>query len=108
LRRLGPAVRVTELRRLALPREPASPLARWTARLAAYSRARLIVALALAPGQAPADVLLRHRARVYLAPSHVDVVLNLEQLPIAIRLAGLDRDPGWIPSAGRYLAFHFE
>jgi hypothetical protein len=44
---------------------------------------------------------------VHISPSHVDVVLSLAELPVEIRLAGLDRDPGWIPAAGRYLAFHF-
>jgi len=35
------------------------------------------------------------------------VRLSLTELPLEIRLAGLDRDPGWIPAAGRFLAFHF-
>jgi hypothetical protein len=26
---------------------------------------------------------------------------------VSIRIARLDRDPGWIPAAGRYIAFHF-
>ena len=25
-----------------------------------------------------------------------------------IRMAGLDRDPGWVPAAGRVISFHFE
>jgi hypothetical protein len=25
-----------------------------------------------------------------------------------VRLAGLDRDPGWVPAAGRRVAFHYE
>jgi hypothetical protein len=31
----------------------------------------------------------------------------LAELPIEIRIAGLDRDPGWVPAAGRFIAFHF-
>jgi hypothetical protein len=31
----------------------------------------------------------------------------LATLPIELRIAGLDRDPGWIPSAGRSISFHF-
>ena len=42
------------------------------------------------------------------APRSTSVRLPLAELPIAIRLAGLDRDPGWIPAAGRSVAFHFE
>jgi hypothetical protein len=72
------------------------------ARLAAYTRARLRVS-AIEP-----EVLLRHRARVHVSPAHVDVVLSLAALPLEIRLAGLDRTSGFIPAAGRFLAFHFE
>jgi hypothetical protein len=37
----------------------------------------------------------------------VHVHLSLSQLPLDLRIAGLDRDPGWIPAAGRSVAFHF-
>jgi hypothetical protein len=94
--------------RAALSREPRGELARWTNRLAAYTEARLRLALDLEDGESPVELLLAHRARVIVSPTHVDVVLSLDELPIAIRLAGLDRDPGWIPAAGRHLAFHFE
>jgi hypothetical protein len=80
-------------------------LARWVARLGAYARARLIAALG---HDSPTAILLKHSARVLVTPSHVDVVLRLAELPVEVRLAGLDRDPGWIPAAGRYLGFHFE
>ena len=32
---------------------------------------------------------------------------GLRELPIEVRLSGLDRDPGWVPAAGRFVAFHF-
>jgi hypothetical protein len=84
------------------------PAARWADRLAAYVGPRLVLALGLDdPAELP-RVLLRRPARVHVSPAHVDVVLALAQHPLEIRLAGLDRDPGWIPAAGRFLAFHFE
>jgi hypothetical protein len=43
-----------------------------------------------------------------VTPTRVDVLMKLNELPIAIRLAGLDRDPGWVPAAGRFVAFRFE
>jgi hypothetical protein len=49
-----------------------------------------------------------HRAQVEVTPSRVDVHLALSDLPLDVRIAGLDRDPGWIPAAGRSVAFHFE
>jgi hypothetical protein len=47
-------------------------------------------------------------ARVYLTESHLDVSFSLTDLPVAVRLSGLDRDPGWVPAAGRYVTFRYE
>lgn len=82
-------------------------LAGWVARLVPYLRARLCRALEIDGAALPA-LLLRHRGQVHVSDSHVDVVLSLEALPVIIRLAGLDRDPGWLAAAGRFIAFHFE
>jgi hypothetical protein len=32
----------------------------------------------------------------------------LHHLPLSIRLAGLDRNPGWVPASGCDIRFHFE
>jgi hypothetical protein len=93
--------------RRSLPRLPARPLRRWVVALARYLRARLASALG-EPAEVAVELLLRHQARVFVTPVHVDVALSLQALPIEIRLAGLDRDPGWIPAAGRIVAFHFD
>src|SRR5262245_5518954 len=58
-------------------------------------------------GEAP-NLVCRSRATVEVTATHLDVKLSLADLPIAIRLAGLDRDPGWVPAAGRYIAFYFD
>lgn len=55
-----------------------------------------------------AALVCRHRAEVSVTPTRVDVHMALAELPLALRLAGLDRDPGWVPAAARALAFHFE
>lgn len=88
----------------------ASPLERWLGWLMPYCRARLALALGLAQDDMPAleAILLTHDARLHVTETHVDVVLALSQLPLAVRVAGLDRDSGWLPSAGRHLTFHFE
>ncbi len=106
LRRLRPLMPVAV--RTSLPREPSRPLARWIARLGGYADARLRLALALGVDARVGPVLLEHHARVFVSPSHVDVVLKLADLPLAVRIAGLDRNPGWIPAAGRHVALHFE
>jgi hypothetical protein len=52
-------------------------------------------------------ILCRHRARIDATASELHVHLSLSDLPLEIRIAGLDRDPGWIPATGRAVAFHF-
>jgi hypothetical protein len=104
-----------ELRRYGVPRArarvpgsvPATARDRWVANLAAYVRARLALALGVGP-RAAVDLALRRPARVLVTDTRVDVVSSLGDLPIEVRLAGLDRDPGYVPAASRSIAFHFE
>ena len=84
-----------------------SPLERWLSWLMPYVRARLERALNLDDTAELPDLLLRHTGRVRITTTQLDVVLSLADLPIAVRLSGLDRDPGWVPAAGRFIAFHF-
>ena len=46
--------------------------------------------------------------RVLVSHTHVDVVMDLETVDLAARVSGLDQDPGWVPSLGRIVLFHFE
>ena len=80
-----------------------TPARRWARLLAAYARPRLQLAL----GAGDPVALLRRPARVYVTAAHVDVELELAAHPLELRLAGLDRDPGWLPASTRRLAFHF-
>ncbi|HEV8547374.1 MAG TPA: hypothetical protein VGQ57_00075 [Polyangiaceae bacterium] len=90
------------------PRPPAAlGMRAWVDGLAPFVRARLAQALAVEEATPVADWVLRRSARVHVSDSHVDVVFSLAELPVAVRAAGLDRDPGWLPAAGRFLAFHF-
>lgn len=85
--------------------EAVDSLQRWVGWMADYLRARLVRAL----GRADAVGLLCNLpARVTLTLTHVDVTFPLDHHPIEMRIAGLDRDLGWVPAAGRYIAFHFE
>jgi hypothetical protein len=94
--------------RRAFPTPSADPLRRWLDWLMPYIQIRLRRALGLGADDDPAPMLCQHHARVYVTPTHLDVLLNLDTLPIEIRLAGLDRSPGWLPAAGRMITFHFE
>lgn len=47
-------------------------------------------------------------ARVYVTATHVDIVMSLESISLPVRMAGLDRDPGWMPDFARVILFHYE
>jgi hypothetical protein len=69
--------------------------------------ARLQRALNLDAKEQIAPMLVIHDAHVRLTATHLDVFFSLNTLPIEIRLAGLDRNPGWVPAAGRFISFYF-
>lgn len=73
----------------------------------AVARIREWIVRAMPEIEEPVARVLRHAARVRLTGARLDIFLSLEELPIEIRLARLDRDPGWVPAAGRFVAFHF-
>jgi hypothetical protein len=85
-----------------------TPLALWVERVHLYTRARLRLALGTNDGRRAARLLCERDARVFVTATHVDILMRLAELPFEVRVAGLDRDPGWVPAAGRIVAFHFE
>jgi hypothetical protein len=78
----------------------------WLDALTLRIRERVAGALRI-DGDAVPGVVIRRAARVTLSPSHLDVAFALDDLPIAIRLAGLDRDPGFVPAAGLTITFSY-
>ncbi|AKJ02886.1 hypothetical protein ATI61_11375 [Archangium gephyra] len=93
---------------LSSPGDEPAPLERWLGWLVPYVRARLQRALGVEEPAALARVLLEHEARLHVTEAHLDVLFSLADLPLPIRFAGLDRDIGWLPAAGRHVRFHFE
>jgi hypothetical protein len=90
------------LRELAGPDAPDAPnVDRLVACLAPRVRRQL------RPCGVRADVLLRRPGHIAVSETRVDTTFDLAAQPIEIRLAGLDRDPGFVPAAGRTIAFHF-
>jgi hypothetical protein len=79
----------------------------WLDRLMPFIYTRLQLALDLDSQDQVATMLCIHEAHVRVTATHLDVFFSLNTLPIEIRLAGLDRNPGWVPSAGRFVVFHF-
>lgn len=65
---------------------------------------------ALALGANPPDYLhnlLLCPATLYDTGVHIDWVSSLEHISLPVRMAGLDRDPGWLPAIGRVVSFHY-
>lgn len=54
------------------------------------------------------EEILALPARLYPGPSHVDLQAPVDAISLPLRLAGLDRDPGWLPGWGRVVTFHFD
>lgn len=76
----------------------------WLECLALFLAARFRRA---APDAALTPAALAIPARVVVSDARLDLHFALATLPLALRLAGLDRDPGWLPAEGRDLRFHF-
>ena len=51
--------------------------------------------------------LCQQPGRWVLSSSRLDAYFDLAAHPLAIRQAGLDRDPGWLPAAGLAVWLHF-
>jgi hypothetical protein len=97
------------LRARSLRRQPKAAFARWFVRYCLSLRRRLAAALAVAPALVGRQLWQQHGdACVWLSTAEIVVVYPLDEHPVAWRLAGLDRDPGYLPSVGRTLRFVFE
>jgi hypothetical protein len=89
------------------PPAPIAGWADWMTRLAPYLTARLARSTGLPRDRVVARLLARP-GRVQRAGIRVWVRMSLAELPLELRLAGLDRDLGWLPAAGCELFYLFE
>ncbi len=78
----------------------------WLTELMSTVRPRLRLALGTEDKEMPQ--LFTRRAHIRVTHTQFDAFFSLDELPIEIRMAGLDRDPGWVPAAGRYIYFHYD
>jgi hypothetical protein len=86
---------------------PGAGIACWFDWLTPNIRARLARGLGVASAKC-GRLLLVHRAHVRLSPAHLDIAFRLAGLPIEIRRAGLDRNPGFVPAAGLTISFTYD
>lgn len=91
----------------ALPGVPAQPWPGWLAACARLLRRRLCRRLGLRHADWPRVLVLARPATLWRSTADWVVTFDLAAHDLAWRLAGLDRDPGWLPAAGMRLRFTF-
>lgn len=91
----------------AVPGVPAQPWPGWLAGYARLLRRRLCRRLGRCHADWPRVLVLAHPAPLWLSAADWVVTFDLASHDLAWRLAGLDRDPGWLPAAGIRLRFTF-
>jgi hypothetical protein len=82
-------------------------LSQWIERLAATLEARAAFVLDVDEGTA-LPFLCAQPGRMAVSAARVDVAFPLVAHPLSIRIAGLDRNPGWVPAAGRIFELRYE
>ena len=86
-----------------------STLLNWLALILPFIRLFLMSTLNLRPEESLEleKVALFYPGELHVTASHVDLVMTLETISLPLRMAGLDRNPGWMPEFGRVILFHF-
>lgn len=90
-----------------IPRSRAARRRRWVDCFARYLEARLARALGETDRRRAFATVGQRRGRVMVVGDHLSIAFSLDDHPIELRLAGLDRDIGWFPAAGRSIGFVF-
>ncbi len=80
---------------------------RWLKNLFGFTERRLLQSLEIETRGKLNEILFEQQATVAISETHFDATFSLADLPLQVRFSGLDRDPGWIPAAGKYVGFHF-
>lgn len=93
-------------RMVAPPAASVATLKGWQEVMSALLAARIEAAVGVPARQALAWLVARP-ARIQITATSLTAGFDLAAHPIALRRAGLDRDPGWIPAAGLDIRFDF-
>ena len=56
----------------------------------------------------PWPLPLAQPARLCATETQLDLDLETAEVDLAVRLSGLDLDPGWVPWLGRVVRFHYD
>jgi len=100
------ALRAYFVARRQRPAQTPDTWAAWIEQLIPPLRRRLAAALGVS-SRAVGGLLCRQAAHLRYRCGLLDVHFSLNDHPVAIRRAGLDRDPGWIPAAACDIRFFY-
>jgi hypothetical protein len=56
----------------------------------------------------PLRRVLARGGRIVVSRTHLTIALRLAEVNLAVRKAGLDFDPGWLPALGRVVCFQYD
>lgn len=84
------------------------PLPLWLDGICHDLHARVAASLGLGDDCDLRSLVLNYHAKIEADEARVDAHFSLANHPIELRVAGLDRDPGWVPAAGRSIYFHYD
>lgn len=87
--------------------EKFAPAESWFKNFYEFAERRLLQALNLENRKQLNASLFERSATIAVSATHFKATFNLADLPLAVRFSGLDRNPGWIPAAGKYVEFYF-
>ncbi len=81
---------------------------RWLKNLFEFVERRLMQALNPETRNELTEILFQKSATAAVSATRFEVYFRLADLPLEVRFSGLDRNPGWIPAAGKCVEFYFE
>ena len=84
------------------------PLGIWLERICHDVRSRVAASVGLGDDCNLRAPVLNQQAKIETNSTRLDAYFSLAEHPIELRLAGLDRDPGWVPAGGRSIYFHYD
>ena len=84
------------------------PFPTWLDRICQDVQARVAASLGLDDDCDLRALVLNHPAKIETNSERLDAYFSLAKHPVELRVAGLDRDPGWVPAGGRSLYFHYD
>lgn len=80
---------------------------RWTFPFLRYLLVRVLGDEASTPAGLARRLLLK-TGTLYCTATHIDLVMRMDQIALAVRRAGLDANPGWLLDLRRAVSFHYE